>query len=168
MHRHCAATQLSCTVWSSLKKSDQASFKILPWKEPLPRQTEHLMRLSEAWGPPQFHEKRSRSEKAILGALGEFPGILGAALGVQKLILRMRNSILGMASHDLSNTKTTILGGTPRAILEIDGHPHERFSFAPAFSKCFVQSWGGSRAQEINPQQMSILYLFYRQSVEVL
>ena len=32
---------------------------------------------SEAWGPPQFQEKRSRSENAILGALGEFRGILG-------------------------------------------------------------------------------------------
>ena len=29
---------------------------------------------SETWGPPQFQEKRSRSEKAILGALGEFRG----------------------------------------------------------------------------------------------
>ena len=37
---------------------------------------------SEAWGPPQFQEKRSRSERAILGALGEFRGILGAALGI--------------------------------------------------------------------------------------
>ena len=34
---------------------------------------------SEAWGPPQFQEKRSRSEKAILGALGEFRDMLGAA-----------------------------------------------------------------------------------------
>ena len=48
--------------------------------------------LSEAWGPPQFQEKHSLGEKAILGALGEFRGILGAALGI-------RNSILGMASH---------------------------------------------------------------------
>ena len=37
-----------------------------------------------AWGPPQFQERRSRSERAILGALGEFRGILGATLGVQK------------------------------------------------------------------------------------
>ena len=51
-----------------------------------------------------------------LGALGEFRGVLGAALGVQKTILGMRNPILGMASHDLSNAKTTILGGTPGAI----------------------------------------------------
>ena len=43
--------------------------------------------ISEAWGPPQFQEKRFRSEKAILGALGEFRGILGAALGIQKLTL---------------------------------------------------------------------------------
>ena len=45
---------------------------------------------SEAWGPPQFQENRCRSGKAILGALGEFPGVLGAALGIQKLILGMR------------------------------------------------------------------------------
>ena len=55
--------------------------------------------LSEAWEPPQFQEKRSRSEETILGALGEFQGILGAALGI-------RSSILGMASHDLSNMST--------------------------------------------------------------
>ena len=86
-------------------------------------------------------------EKAILGALGEFRGILGAALGIQKPILRMRSSILGMASHDLSNTKSIILGATPGAILGIDGHPHERFSFAPAFSELFFLNWGGPRAQ---------------------
>ena len=67
---------------------------------------------SEAWGPPQFQEKRSSSEKAVLGALGEFRGILGAALGIRNSILGIRNSILGMAFHDLSNTKTTILGAT--------------------------------------------------------
>ena len=86
---------------------------------------------------PNFREKRSRSEKAILGALGEFRGILGAALGIQKLILRMRNPVLGMAFHDLSNTKTTILGAIPRAILGIDQHPHARFSCAPPFSEGF-------------------------------
>ena len=59
--------------------------------------------ISEAWGPPQFQEKRSRNEKAILGALGEFRGILGTALGIQKLILRTRNSTLVMASHDLNH-----------------------------------------------------------------
>ena len=73
-------------------------------------------RFSEAWGPPQFQEKRPRSEKAILGALGAFRDILGAALGAQKIILGMRNPILGMASHDLCSAKTTILGATPRAI----------------------------------------------------
>ena len=92
---------------------------------------------SEAWGPPQFQEKRSRSEKAILGALGELRGILGATLGIQKLILGMRNSILGMASHDLSNAKTTILGAALGAIPGIASKPHERFSFVPAFSELF-------------------------------
>ena len=44
----------------------------------------YVYRQSEAWGPPQFQEKRSRTEtlsegeKAILGAFGEFRGILGA------------------------------------------------------------------------------------------
>ena len=80
-----------------------------------------------AWGPPQFQEKRSRSEKAILGALGEFRGILGATLGIRNSILGIRNSILGMASHDLSNTKTTILGATPGAIPGIDGNHMKDF-----------------------------------------
>ena len=82
-------------------------------------------------------------------ALGEFRGVLGAALGIQRLILGMRNSILGMASHDFSsNMKTTILGATPGAILGVDWNPHERFSFAPAFSERFFKNWGGPRAQE--------------------
>ena len=105
--------------------------------------------LRRSLGPPQFQEKRSRSEKAILGALGEFRGILGAALGIRNSILGIRNSILGMASHDLSNTKTTILGATPGAILGIDGNSHERFSFAPAFSERFFKNWGGPRSPEL-------------------
>ena len=63
-------------------------------------------------------------------------------------ILGIRNSILGMASRDLSNTKTAILGATPGAIPGIDGNPHERFSFSPAFSEPFFKNWGGPRAQE--------------------
>ena len=100
--------------------------------------------ISEAWGPPQFQEKRSRSEKAILGALGEFRGIPGAALGIGNSILGIRNSILGMASHDLINTKTTILGATLGAIPGIAANPPERFSFAPAFSELFFQELGWS------------------------
>ena len=99
---------------------------------------------SEAWGPPQFQEKSSRSEKAILGALGGFRGILGAALGIQKLILGMRNSILGMASHDLSNTRTTILRATPGAILGFDGHPHERIFICACILGAFFQELGRS------------------------
>ena len=104
---------------------------------------------SEAWGPPQFQEKRSRSEKAILGALGEFRGILGAALGIGNSILGIRNSILGMASHDLINTKPTILAATLGAIPGIAANPPERFSFAPAFSERFFKNWGGPRAPEL-------------------
>ena len=47
-----------------------------------------------------------------------------------------------MASHDLINVKTTILGATPGAILGIDGHPPERFSLAPVFSARFFKNWG--------------------------
>ena len=97
-------------------------------------------KLSETWGPPQFQKIRSRSEKAILGALGAFRGILGATLGIRNSILGIRNSILGMASHDLSNTKTTILGATPGAIPGIYGNPNERFSFAPSFSERFFKN----------------------------
>ena len=80
---------------------------------------------SEAWGPSQFWEKKksSLSEKAIVGALGEFRGILGAALGIRNSIIGIRNSILGMAFHDLSNMKTISLGATPGAIPGIDGKP---------------------------------------------
>ena len=74
---------------------------------------------------PFFFKKKEGQEsgKAILGALGEFRGILGAALGIQKLTLGIKSSTLGMASHDLSNTKTPILGATPGAIPGIGGHP---------------------------------------------
>ena len=109
---------------------------------------QNFPKLSEALGPPQFQEKRSRSEKAILRALGAFRGILGAALGVQKIILGMRNPILGMASHDLCNAKTTILGATPGGIPGIDGNPHGKLSFAHAFSERFFKSWGGPRAPD--------------------
>ena len=37
-----------------------------------------------------------------------------------------QNSILGMASHDLSNTKATIVGAAPGAIPQMDGNTHEQ------------------------------------------
>ena len=55
----------------------------------------------------------SRSEKAILGELRDILG--NSSRNSEKVMLGMRNSILGMASHDLSNTKTTILGATAGA-----------------------------------------------------
>ena len=60
----------------------------------------------------------------------------------------MRNAILGMASHDLSNAKITILGATPGAIPGTAANPPERFSFAPALSERFFKNWGGPRAPE--------------------
>ena len=72
-----------------------------------------------------------------------------AALWVQKIILGMQHPILGMASHDLCNAKTTILGATPGAIPGIDGNPHESFlSFAHEFSERFFKNWVFSRAPD--------------------
>ena len=94
--------------------------------------------------------KRCRSEKAILGALGEFRGILGAALGIQELHSRnakfhSRNGISRLEQYE----KPQILGATPGAIPGIDWNPNERFSFAPSFSeRFFFQNWGGPRAPE--------------------
>ena len=64
------------------------------------------------------------------------------------MILGMRNSIIGMAFHDLSDTKPVVLGATPGAIPGIDRNPHERFLFAPTFSEVFIQNWGVARALE--------------------
>ena len=61
----------------------------------------------------------------------------------------MQNSTLGMAFHDLSNTKTTILGTTLGAIPGIDGNPHERSSFYAAFSERFFKNWGGPRTPDL-------------------
>ena len=52
-------------------------------------------------------------------------------------------------SHDLSNTKTTILGGALGAIPRIDGNPHEIYSFAHAFSERLFKNWGGPSAPEV-------------------
>ena len=60
----------------------------------------------------------------------------------------MKTLILGMASHDLSNVKTTILRATLRAIPGNGGNPNHRFSFAPSFSERFFKNWGGPRAPE--------------------
>ena len=125
-------------------------------------------RFSEGWGPPQFQEKRSRSERAILGALGEFWGILGAALGIGNSILGIRNSILRMASHDLINTKPTILGATLGAIPGIAANPPERFSFAPAFSERFFKNWGGPRAPEVQLKENTRHHLLQRLSIDKL
>ena len=78
----------------------------------------------------------------ILGALGEFQRILGATLGIQKLMLGMqKKSILGMAPQDLSNTKTTILGASPGAILGIDGEPTRKIFICLGIAKGSSVSW---------------------------
>ena len=103
------------------------------------------LRESQAWEPPEFKEKCSR---------GEFQGILGAALGVRKTISRNEPSILGMASHDLSNAKTTILRATLGAVPGNGANPIERFS-------CFFKNWGGPRAPERRALHVQILETRY-------
>ena len=59
---------------------------------------------SEAWGPPLFQEKRSRSEKAILGAQGAFRCVLGAALGSRSSENNSRNA----KSHNDSHSRNGV------------------------------------------------------------
>ena len=65
-------------------------------------------------------------------------GYSRAVLGIQKVILGMRNSILGMASHDLSNTKTTIIGATPGEFMGT----HMKDLHSPLHSRSFFSRIG--------------------------
>ena len=91
---------------------------------------------------PDFRKKALGAERPF-SELWESSG----ALGIVNSILGVRNSILGMASHDLINTKPTILGATLGAIPGIAANPPERFSFAPSFSERFFENWGGPRGR---------------------
>ena len=143
--RFCVLFDLSNThVLGTKPKVDNLAIPKLIWPTFLRSELE----IQKPGDHPRFQEKCSRSEKAILGALGELRGILGAALRIRNSILGIRNSILGMASHDLSNTKTT-LGATPGAIPGIDGNPHESDFHLPQHSRSFLfKNWGGPRAPE--------------------
>ena len=100
---------------------------------------------------PNFR-KNALGVKRPFSELSESSGVFSEQLGIGNSILGIRNSILGMASHDLINTKTTILGATLGAIPGIAANPPERFSFAPAFSERVFKNWGGPRA----PEQMTM------------
>ena len=101
--------------------------------------------LRDLWTAPISGEMLSEKRRPF-SELSESSGggSLGAALRIQKQILGMRNSIPGMASHDLSNTNTTILAATPGAIPGLDGNTHERFAFVPTLSEHFFQELGWS------------------------
>ena len=134
-----------CTSPVQMALGFQASGANLTWSRMLPRNPLNMWDSNPLSEPPQTcaakppqkpeveppQKKPSASQKIAPGGIfqpgGSFLARLmpWAALGIRNSILRIRNSILGMASHDLSNTKTTILGATPGAILGIGGHPHE-------------------------------------------
>ena len=86
--------------------------------------------ISETWEPPQFWKKRSRSEKAILGAILGIPGHSRS------------NSRNG--THDLIYVKTLFSEQLSERLSELVG----RLNFRPKFSERFFQNWGGSRAPE--------------------
>ena len=80
---------------------------------------------------PNFEKKRSRSERAILGATLGLPGHSRS------------NSRNGISRPNLC--ENPILGATLGATLGIGWTP----KFQPKFSERFFQNWGGSRAPEI-------------------
>ena len=100
---------------------------------------------------PNFR-KNALGVKGPFSELSESSGVFSEQLSELEIgnsILGIRNSILGMASLDLINTKPTILGATLGAIPGIAANPPKRFSFAPAFSERFFKNWGGPRAPSI-------------------
>ena len=103
------------------------------WFSQRERQMSHTIKdylhYSEAWGPPQFQEKRSRSENAILRALGEFLGYSRSSSRNSKFHSRNTKFHSRNGIPRLEQYETTILGATPGATPGIDGNPHERFSF---------------------------------------
>ena len=116
------------------------------FREVLPEVWLEFVGLKEAWGPPQFQEKRSRSEKAILGALGEFRGILGAALGIGNSILGIRkfhsrNGLSRLDQYETHNSRSNSRSDSRNC-----REPTRKISFAPAFSERFFKNWGGPRA----------------------
>ena len=84
---------------------------------------------------PNF-QKNALGVKRPFSELSENSGVFSEKLSEFNVILGMRKSILGMASHEfIEQYETTILGATPGVIPGIDGNPAERFSFAHAFSE---------------------------------
>ena len=63
----------------------------------------------------------------------------------------------------LKQYENMILGGTPGAILGIDGHPHERFSFAPVFSERYFRNWAApARKTKRIPQRKDRMFRTHR------
>ena len=98
---------------------------------------------------PNFR-KNALGVKRPFSELSESSGVFSEQLSELEIPFSEydRNSILGMASHDLINTKPTILGATLGAVPGIAANPPETFSFAPAFSERFFLNWGGPRAPD--------------------
>ena len=74
----------------------------------------------------------------------------------------MRNPILGMASHDLSNTKTTILGATPGAIPGIDGNTHDQVQKKHA-KKFSIKNFGAPKTPPLEILHVGLFPVFRRE-----
>ena len=108
---------------------------------------------SEAWEPPPISGKTLSERKGHSRCSGRVPGYSRSSSQSSKNNFRNEKShSWNGTSHDLSNTKATILGATLGAIPGIDGNPHERCSFAPSFSERLFRELGWSpRARPIYP-----------------
>ena len=105
---------------------------------------------------PNFR-KNALSEKAILRALGQFWAVLGAALGLPKLILGMQTFILGMASHDLSNVSEQL----PERFSELMG-THMKDFHLPLHSRSVFSRIGLVPARKIKRFLGWSLKIFHR------
>ena len=91
---------------------------------------------------PGGHLNFRKNALGVKRPFSELQGIRAATVRIKKVILAIRNYILGMASHDLSNTKTTILRATPGAILGIDGGPTWKIIVCPIHSRSVLSGIG--------------------------
>ena len=80
----------------------------------------------------------------------------------------MRDHILGVASHDLSNAKTTIPGAAPATLSKLDGNQHERFSCAPDSRRVFFKRRGIAHTPHKLPPDDRLLTLLKASSATVL
>ena len=108
---------------------------------------------SEAWGPPQFQEKGSRSEKAIPGALVAFRGILGSNSRSSETNSRnekshSRNGVSRLQLCENHNSRSN-----SRSDSQNSCEPTRKIFICFCISERFFKNWGGPRTpDELTPR----------------